>query len=52
VLGITGYAAEAVRGELQAAGFCEVIHKPFEIDTLAQVVRRVLDEENKCTSAA
>lgn len=56
VLGITGYAVEEVRGELHAAGFCEIIHKPFEIDTLAQVVRQVLDSENdrgpECTSAA
>jgi len=45
VLGITGYAAEDVNGELQRAGFVGVIHKPFDIDTMAQVVRRALDTE-------
>ena len=43
VLGITGYAVEEISGELQAAGFCGIIHKPFEIDALAQVVQQVLD---------
>ncbi len=42
-LAITGYALEQVAGELRAAGFLDVIHKPFEIGALARMIRRALD---------
>ncbi len=42
-LGITGYAVEKVTQELRELGFLDVIHKPFDIETLAQVIRRALD---------
>ncbi len=45
VVGITGYAVEKVGEELREAGFLDVIYKPFEIETLTQVVRRALDED-------
>ncbi len=44
-LAITGYAADEVGEDLRAAGFLDVIHKPFEIKALAHVIRRALDEE-------
>jgi len=42
-VGITGYAVKDIAEELKAAGFMDVIHKPFGVDELARVVRRVLD---------
>jgi CheY-like chemotaxis protein len=45
VLGITGYPAGRVAEELRAAGFLDVIHKPFEVGSLARVVRWALDRE-------
>jgi CheY-like chemotaxis protein len=41
-LGITGYAVEGVAEELRKAGFLDLIHKPFEVEKLAQMVRRAL----------
>jgi len=43
VLGITGYPVGEMAEELRAAGFLDVIRKPFKVDNLAQVVRRALD---------
>ncbi len=43
VLGITGYATEKAAEELKVLGFLDVIRKPFDIEILAQVVRRALD---------
>ena len=43
-LAITGYAVEAVEGMLREAGFLDVVHKPFDVNTLARMVRRALDE--------
>ena len=40
---ITGYALEKNADELQEAGFLGVIHKPFAVDTLAQVTNRTLN---------
>jgi len=45
VLALTGYAMEESQEELKEAGFLDVVYKPFEMDTLAQVVRRALDED-------
>jgi two-component system, cell cycle sensor histidine kinase and response regulator CckA len=42
VLGITGYTGAQARGALRAAGFLDVIHKPFEIETLARAIHRAL----------
>ncbi|MCJ7738102.1 MAG: PAS domain S-box protein [Anaerolineae bacterium] len=41
-VGITGYAVEEVADELRGAGFLDVIYKPFEVETLAQVIHRAL----------
>ncbi|MEA3340999.1 MAG: response regulator, partial [Chloroflexota bacterium] len=45
VLALTGYAMEKSREELKEAGFLDVVYKPFEVDDLARVIRRVLDED-------
>lgn len=42
VVGVTGYAVQESLETLQQAGFLDVIHKPFDIETLAQVIRRAL----------
>ncbi len=44
-LGITGYSREAVTEALRRAGFLDVIHKPFEMEALARVIRRALKGE-------
>ncbi|MEE8390136.1 MAG: PAS domain S-box protein, partial [Anaerolineae bacterium] len=44
-LAITGYTILADRQELEEAGFLSIIHKPFDLDTLAEVVRRALDTD-------
>ncbi|MFC1879849.1 response regulator, partial [Chloroflexota bacterium] len=43
ILGITGYVLVEAMQELKDAGFLEIIQKPFEIKSLAQVIRRALD---------
>ena len=43
-LGITGYAVQEVAEKLREAGFLNVIHKPFNVDVLAQMIRHALDE--------
>lgn len=40
---ITGYALKEDLQQLKEEGILEVVYKPFDIDTLAQVVRRALD---------
>jgi len=45
VLAITGYVVEGDPRELEAEGFLDVVHKPFDVGTLAEVVRRILDVE-------
>jgi len=42
-IGVTGYTVDDVIAELGEAGFLEVIRKPFDIETLARVIRRALD---------
>ncbi len=42
VLAITGYTMQVGIRALKEAGFYDVIHKPFDIDTLANVIHRVL----------
>ncbi len=42
-LAITGYVGRTDPQELQEAGFLDVVHKPFDADYLARVVRRALD---------
>jgi DNA-binding NtrC family response regulator len=42
-LGITGYALVEDVQELKDEGILEILHKPFEVITLAEAVRRALD---------
>jgi len=42
-LGITGYALVEDVQELRDEGILEIVHKPFEVITLAEAVRRALD---------
>jgi len=44
VLAITGYTVQVDVQTLKAAGFFDVVHKPFDADTLAQVIYRALTE--------
>ena len=44
-LAITGYALADDVQELRENGILEVVQKPFEVDTLAQAIRRVLDAD-------
>ncbi len=45
VLAITGYTMQVGVRTLKDAGFFDVVHKPFDADTLAQVIRRALTEK-------
>jgi len=42
-LAITGYVLSEDLEALREKGFCDIIRKPFEIDTIAGAVRRTLD---------
>ncbi|MBN2393167.1 MAG: PAS domain S-box protein [Anaerolineae bacterium] len=44
VLAITGYTTQVGVRTLKAAGFFDVVHKPFDTDTLARIIYRVLTE--------
>lgn len=44
VLAITGYTMQVGVRTLKDAGFFDVVHKPFDADTLAQVIHRALTE--------
>jgi len=44
VLAITGYTMQVGVRTLKDAGFFDVVHKPFDTDTLAQVIHRALTE--------
>lgn len=44
-LAITGYALTEDPRELRTRGILEVVQKPFEVNTLGEVVRRVLDAD-------
>ena len=44
-LGITGYSGEAVTEVLREVGFLDVIHKPFEMEALARVIRQALSTD-------
>lgn len=43
VLAITGYALGEDLRKLRKEGFLDVVQKPFDVETLAQAVRRALD---------
>jgi len=43
VLAITGYAMQEDKKTLKELGFLDVVRKPFNTETLAQVIRQVLD---------
>jgi len=44
-LALTGYVLADDLQELRKLGILEVIHKPFDVSTLGEVVRRVLDAD-------
>ena len=44
VLAITGYTTQVGVRTLKAAGFFDVVHKPFDTDTLARIIYRALTE--------
>ncbi len=44
VLAITGYTMQVGVRALKLAGFFDVVHKPFDADTLGQVIQRALSE--------
>jgi signal transduction histidine kinase/CheY-like chemotaxis protein len=44
-LAITGYIMEKAARQLREEGFLDVVYKPFDVKTLAQVVHRALDED-------
>jgi two-component system cell cycle sensor histidine kinase/response regulator CckA len=44
-LAITGYALTEGMEELREEGLMDIVQKPFDVDTLAQVVRKSLDAE-------
>lgn len=44
MLAVTGYTLDKEIQELRQAGFAHVLHKPLDAPTLAQAVRRALDE--------
>ncbi|MEA3339882.1 MAG: PAS domain S-box protein [Chloroflexota bacterium] len=46
-LAITGYALQKASQELKETIFLDVIHKPFNVRSLAHIVRRALDAGNK-----
>jgi signal transduction histidine kinase/ActR/RegA family two-component response regulator len=44
VLATTGYVMQEDLETLEKEGFLDVVHKPFDVDTLAQMIRQILDE--------
>jgi PAS domain S-box-containing protein len=44
-LAITGYVLQQDVDELRREGFLDVVHKPFDVDAMARMVRRVLDAD-------
>jgi CheY-like chemotaxis protein len=42
-LAITGYVGQQDIAALRQDGFTGIVHKPFDMDTLASMVRQVLD---------
>ncbi len=44
-LALTGYALKEEREKLKQVGIVDFIQKPFNIDTIADVIRRILDAE-------
>jgi nitrogen-specific signal transduction histidine kinase/CheY-like chemotaxis protein len=45
VLAITGYTLVENVEELKQAGILDIVHKPFEVKTLAEVIRQTLDAD-------
>jgi PAS domain S-box-containing protein len=45
VLALTGYTLAEEMKELKQAGILDVVHKPFEVKTLAEVIRQTLDAD-------
>ncbi len=44
-IAITGYVMPEDLEALKRAGFLDIVHKPFDVPTLAQAVRQVLDSD-------
>ncbi len=44
VLAVTGYTMQVGVRALKTAGFFDVVHKPFDADTLAQIIHRALHD--------
>lgn len=42
-LAITGYALTTQRAELREVGILDIIHKPFDVNSLGRTIRRILD---------
>jgi CheY-like chemotaxis protein len=42
-LGLTGYAVDETGEEHVPSDFLDVIHKPFEVEELAQAIREALE---------
>ncbi|MBL9179779.1 MAG: response regulator [Verrucomicrobiaceae bacterium] len=54
VIACSGYFQEDVKDLCQAIGFADVLHKPFNLESLCLAVRRAMMQENDgaCTAAA
>ena len=52
VIACSGYFQEDVRDLCQAIGFADVLHKPFNLESLCLAVRRAMMQENETTSAS
>ncbi|WP_395719189.1 response regulator [Prosthecobacter sp.] len=52
VIACSGYFQEDVKDLCQAIGFADVLHKPFNLESLCLAVRRALMQENETAGAA
>jgi CheY-like chemotaxis protein len=52
VIACSGYFQEDVKDLCQAIGFADVLHKPFNLESLCLAVRRALMQENDTAGAA
>lgn len=52
VIACSGYFQEDVKDLCQAIGFADVLHKPFNLESLCLAVRRAMMQENDGAAAA
>lgn len=52
VIACSGYFQEDVKDLCQAIGFTDVLHKPFNLESLCLAVRRAMMQENDTAGAA